>query len=281
MFGYIRASKPELKVKEYEMYKVVYCSLCKKLGKEYGFITRFALSYDFTFTALLELSFKDGFDGVCKKHCVFNPLKKCTYCKNDEAFSLSAAALVIFSYQKLCDDITDEKGLKRLTARLLKMLFGSAYRKADKNFPHISFIAKRYLEEQRNAEENENATLDSAAEPSSKMMSQLLPLCSDDEDNKKVLFYLGRLIGRYIYLLDAIADRSEDIKKGRYNPLALLSEEEAKEKIKTQLYIVINEAEKSFELLTIKRFRDILGNIIYVGLEDMMNAEFTRLEKRK
>ena len=60
MFGYIKIAKPELKVKEYEMYKAVYCSLCRELGKSYGFLSRLTLSYDFTFLALLNMSLKDG-----------------------------------------------------------------------------------------------------------------------------------------------------------------------------------------------------------------------------
>ena len=84
MFGYIRVSKPELKIKEYEMYKAVYCSLCKKLGKDYGFFSRFALSYDFTFTALTELALSESFCGTYRKNCTFNPLKKCAFCKDDE-----------------------------------------------------------------------------------------------------------------------------------------------------------------------------------------------------
>ena len=91
---------------------------------------------------------------------------------------------------------------------------------------------------------------------------------------------MGRLIGRYIYLLDCLVDREKDIKKGAFNPLSNLEKQEAKEKIKSQLYIVINEAKNAFELLDIKRFKNILGNIIYVGLEDTMLYEIERLEKK-
>ena len=64
MFGYVRACKPELKIKEYETYKAVYCSLCRLMGREYGLWSRFTLSYDFTFLALLNMSLKSGCDPV-------------------------------------------------------------------------------------------------------------------------------------------------------------------------------------------------------------------------
>ena len=279
MFGYIRVSKPELKIKEYEMYKAVYCSLCKRLGKDYGIFSRFALSYDFTFTALMELALSDGFCGTKRKSCTFNPFKKCTYCINDEPFALSSAALIILGYYKIMDDIKDEKGFKRLTAKIKKLLFNSPFKKAKAKFPEVENISKEYFLNQEKAETKE-ATLDDAAEPSSIMLSKLLPLCAKEENDKRVLSFLGRLMGRYIYLLDCLVDREKDIKKGAFNPISDLNKKEATEKIKAQLYIVINEAKNAFELLNIKRFKNILGNIIYVGLEDTMLSEIERLEKK-
>lgn len=281
MFGYIRIAKPELRVKEYEMYKAVYCSLCKKLGKDYGFITRFALNYDFTFTALLELSLKEGFEDTERKVCVCNPFKRCTYCKNEEPFALSSAALIILGYYKFLDDINDETGFKKTISYVLSKLFLGAYKKAREKYPQIDNVAREYINAQNLAEKDANCSLDDAAKPSSEMLSELLPLCAKEEHDKKALSYLGVLLGRYIYLLDCLVDREKDIKKGSFNPIKNMGEKEATEKIKGQLYIIINEAEKTFELLNIKRFKNILGNIIYVGLEDTMLNEIKRLEKKK
>ena len=33
MFGYVTANKPEMKIREYEYYRGVYCGLCRALGK--------------------------------------------------------------------------------------------------------------------------------------------------------------------------------------------------------------------------------------------------------
>lgn len=113
------------------------------------------------------------------------------------------------------------------------------------------------------------------------MLSLLLPMCAENENDKTVLAFLGRLIGRYIYLSDCLYDREKDIKKGAFNPLSGLEYSSAKEKVQAQIYILISEAEKAFELLNVKRFKNILGNIIYVGLEDTMKTEINRLEKNK
>ena len=50
MTGYIKAFKPELKIKDYELYKGVYCSECRVLGRLYTPIARM-LSLDSPFGA--------------------------------------------------------------------------------------------------------------------------------------------------------------------------------------------------------------------------------------
>ena len=135
LFGYVRIGKPELKVREYEMYKAVYCSLCKALGKHYGIISRLTLSYDFTFLALLNMSLKEGCCHIERKGCVFNPLKKCNYCKDDGFLDMPSAVAMIMLYYKICDNIADEKGFKKLGYMLLKPLFSGAHKKAARQYP--------------------------------------------------------------------------------------------------------------------------------------------------
>lgn len=277
MFGYIRAAKPELKVKEYEMYKAVYCSLCRNLGKSYGLISRFTLSYDFTFLALLNMSLSDGCDSIERKRCAFNPLKKCNYCKSSEGFIMPSAAAMIMLYYKIKDNMSDEKGLKRLGALCLLPLFAGAHKKASKQFPQIEKAVSDYIAEQNILEKDGCTELDRAADPSAKMLSRLLMLCSDDEVQQRVLERLGYCIGRYIYLLDAACDLEDDIKNNTYNVLKSESFEDAKkyarDRVEPQLYFCINEAAKAFELLDIKKYKTILGNIIYLGLEDTFKKE--------
>ncbi len=276
MFGYIKASKGELKVKEYEMYKAVYCSLCRTLGKEYGFFTRFTLSYDFTFLALLQLSLNEKSGTLCRKACVCNPLKRCNYLLSDKGYSLSSAAAVILLYYKLCDDISDEKGIKKLLSKFLKLFFKGAYKKAVKNYPQINTFAKEFITEQAKAEKQENTTLDICALPTQQLLGNIFSLCAKNEAEKRTLSYLGSLMGRYIYLMDAACDCEEDAKKGRFNPLGKLSKQQVIERITPQIYIIIDQAIKAFNLIEFKRYKDILGNIIYVGLEDTMKKELLK-----
>ena len=78
MFGYVKVCKPELKVREYEEYKAVYCTLCRVIGKEYGQTSRALLNYDATFYILLCDCAESGEAPQYKKgRCRFNPAKIC------------------------------------------------------------------------------------------------------------------------------------------------------------------------------------------------------------
>ena len=273
MFGYVKACKPELKIKEYETYKAVYCSLCKKLGKSYGLLSRFTLSYDFTFLALLNMSLKEGCDGFERKRCAFNPLKKCNYCKNLDAIDMPAAAAMIMLYYKILDNIADERGLKKVTFWCLKPIFSRAHKKAAKNYPQIEAAVSEYITAQNALEKANCTSIDEAADPTAKVMEKILMLCSETQMQKRVLQRIGYCLGRYIYLLDASIDLPEDIKKGSYNVLKNIDDDDINDRIKKQLYFCVNEVAKAFELLDIKKYKTILGNIIYLGLEETFLKE--------
>lgn len=277
MFGYIRAAQPELKVRELELYKAVYCSLCRCLGKSYGVLSRFTLSYDFTFLALLRLALMPGCDGFERKRCAFNPLKKCNYCKNSDALEMPASAAMIMLYYKLTDDIADEKGVKRLGCRLLKPVFSAAHKKAARRFPQLEKTVSEYISAQNAVEQADCRDIDRAADPTARALSEIFALCSEDEGQKRVLDRLGYCLGRYIYLLDAACDLEKDVKNGSYNVLrGLETKEKIRERIEPQLYFCINEAGKAFELLKLYKYEPILGNIIYLGLEETFKKELNK-----
>lgn len=76
MFGYIKPCKPEMKVREFDTFKAIYCGLCKQLSHVFGPFASFTLSYDFTFMATVSLAMKETCGGFKKCACAANPLKK-------------------------------------------------------------------------------------------------------------------------------------------------------------------------------------------------------------
>ena len=275
MFGYIRAAKPEMRIKEHELYKAVYCSLCKEMGKTYGIFSRFTLSYDFTFYALLNMSLKTDCSNIERKACTCNPLKKCSYLCDRNDLKMPAAASMILCYFKLMDNINDEKGFKKIKYIFAKPFISSAYKKASKFYPELDSIAKTYIISQSKIEKENCNNIDMAAEPTAICLAEMFKKLSDDEMSKRCLDRIGYSLGRYIYILDAAVDLEDDIKLGRYNPFINMFKkgEYSTDFVAGQLNICVGEAAKAYELLDIKKFKNILDNIIYLGLEDTLKKE--------
>lgn len=275
MFGYIKPFKEEMRIKEYELYRAFYCSMCKKLGRSYGLFARFTLNYEFVFLSILYASLNDKDCPTKLGRCPFNPAKKCNYCTgSDDELDFAASAGIMLLYYKLLDNIRDEKNIKRLGFILLKPMFKSSYRKAKEKYPELDEIFLSYDSEQQKIEENAIMNIDAAAEPTAKMLSMLFKMCSAEQSNQRVLERLGYCMGRYIYILDAAADLEKDKKSGSYNPLK--NTENYKELAERQLYFSINEAANTFELLKVYKFKNILGNIISLGLEDTFKKELSK-----
>lgn len=279
MFGYIKAEKQELKIREYETYKAVYCTLCKVMGKRYTPLLRFTLSYDFAFLAMLNAAMGESKVDYEKKVCTCNPLKKCVYCKDKEPFYMPSAAAVIMLYYKLCDNIADEGFFKKIGYFILKLVYSHSHKKAAKQYPQIEKNVKEYILAQKNIEDQKSGDIDKAADPTATCLGKIFELCSSFDMQKRVLNRLGYCMGRYIYMLDAAVDFDNDKKSGSYNPIIYNSElsaydnQKLKEDLQEKIMLNAIEAQRAYELLDIKRYKTILDNILYLGLESVQKKE--------
>ncbi len=266
-----------MKILDYDFYKSVYCSLCKKLGKSYGILSRFTLSYDFTFLSVLNISLSDSCPTFKKGRCAFNPLKKCNYCSARDTLDYPAASAMIMLYYKILDNIEDSKGIKKIGYKIIRPLFARAHKKAAADFPQTEKAVAEYISAQTALENRNENQIDAAADPTAKALSVIFADCSNNENQRRVLSRLGYCIGRYIYLLDAAVDFEKDRKSKNYNVLCnnFSDREAALEKVKPQLYFCINEAKCAAELLDVKRLKNIIDNVIYLGLEDTFIKELS------
>ena len=270
MFGYVYIDKPDLKIKDYEAYRGVYCSLCKTLGKTYGVLSRFILNYDCTFLSLFVMSRSDGCCGFKSGRCPFNPMKKCNYTVNGhEALDKGAALTVISSYYKLLDSIADGGFFKKTACTLIRPFFASWHKKAAKKFPLYENAVKEMFYAQLEAEKSDEPCIDMAAEHTAKMLETIMKLEAENDREEKVLAQMGYHLGKWIYLMDAAADIKEDAGSGNFNPFLLkfndsddIPMEEADALISQSYYLLT----KAYELIDKKRFTAILDNIIYSGL---------------
>ena len=207
MFGYLQIDKAELKVREYEAYKSVYCGLCKQLGRDYSIFARFALSYDCTFYAITLMSLRRSCSGFKDGRCRFNPLKKCKYARcDDDCYSKAAALTVISVYYKLCDDISDSGFFKALAVRVIKPFFSHWRKKAAKRYPQLDIIVRDMLNSQIEVEQKDKPSLDESAHPTACMLAEIMKAEGGNESDARVLYECGYHLGRWVYLMDAADD---------------------------------------------------------------------------
>ncbi len=281
MFGYLQIHKDELKVKEYEAYKSVYCGLCKQLGRDYGFMTRLILSYDCTFYAILLMSLKSSCTGFSDGRCKFNPLKKCKFadCK-DNAYSKASALSVISAYYKVVDDIDDSGFFKRIALKIAKPFFGRRQKKAARRFPEIENIVSEMMKNQKAAENDELVTIDKAANPTAKMISDLAALEGGNDLQKRVLSEFGYQIGRWVYLIDAADDYEKDKKSGNFNPF-IKADINDKDYINSVLSQSLARAYDAYNLLDIIDFKPIIDNMMLYGFPNKQNAVLNNRQEVK
>ena len=118
MFGYVRPYRPELKCKDFDLYRATYCGLCRCLRRRYGLIAPLFLNFDFTFLALV-LWEAEGQAEFCRGRCYANPLVKKTMCMDSPALELAADESVILTWWKLRDSVKDDGLWGGMPARLL------------------------------------------------------------------------------------------------------------------------------------------------------------------
>jgi len=281
LFGYIRIYKDELKVKEYNLFKAYYCGVCQAIKRDYGFPARYFLSYDAAFLAVLLSSVQETSPAVCTGRCMANPLLRRPMMSRDNVLHYSAAVNVLLVWFKLRDDLADSRSIK---AALLLPLMYRKRKKAQKRYPDLYEGISKALEELSQIEKERSRMPDAPAAAFGRLMAGIFdtPLAGKDEV-RRILSHAGFLLGRFIYLLDAWEDRKADQKKGAYNPF-LLGEALDEKELQLSLDYTLSELANSLSLLQPMRNREIIENIVYLGLKNAQDSvfggQYSKKEKR-
>ena len=216
MFGYINPAKEQLGEVDYKVFCSYYCGLCKQLGKSCSQMSRLGLSYDITFLFIVLSSVIDSPYDEKEERCIAHPIKRISYTKDTKVGDYCAKMAGLLSYEKCLDDWNDEKSLKAFFGIIM---YRKAYKRAYKVYNQVSVFIKNQLKELSEIEKNNVFDIDMAADKFAKVLSRLFtPDFIDDKDTKRQLEWFGYNVGRWIYIMDAIADIRDDYKKGRYNP---------------------------------------------------------------
>ena len=217
MFGYVEPDKPQLRLWEYEQYRAVYCGLCRSMGKYTTELSRLTLNYDYVFLAMIRSAMLGITPDIAPSRCAVHPLKKRAIARDDAALKYCAQVSALLAYHKVCDDIADSRGLKKLMSMAAKPVC-SAFLKKCKHLEPLGKKLASSLKEMAELEVQKDVSVDALAEGFGDVMSEVFSFGLENETNYRIARELGRHVGRYIYFADALDDIDHDIKRGEFNP---------------------------------------------------------------
>ena len=306
MFGYVVVNKPELKFREFDVYRAYYCGLCHSLSKRHGLSGQLTLSYDMTFLVILLSSLYEPEHSVTSKRCIVHPLKRQNIISS-EFTDYVADMNVILSYFKCLDDWHDDRSVLKLAylnnvhatsdstddgsvaaTQPSAVDDGSvaatqpnsdsnnqnSYFTDDSGHLHISpdYSYKNKIEaissllDELGTREKMNETNVDVVAGLFGRIMQILFVPFDDI-YAKGLGRMGFYLGKFIYIMDAFDDVEDDVKKGRYNVFSnCYTDPDFETHVKDMLTMMMAECSDAFEMLPAVDNADILRNILYSGV---------------
>ncbi len=271
MFGYIKPSIPELRVKEHELYKATYCGLCKTMGKCTGCMSNFTLSYDFAFLALVRIVADKEECKIKSRRCIAHPFRKRPMLEINESLKYCARSSVILTRLKLKDNINDSRGFSRFKAKI-SGLVSIFLKKTPKELKELEEKIGALIDKLTEYEKENTDSVDLVASTFGELLG-IVASYNYEGAQGKVMYDIGFHLGKWIYVVDAIDDFYDDIKKRSFNALVNSYGTELTDDIKDSLYcatmLELDAMSKSVELLDFSQHREIEGivkNVIYDGM---------------
>lgn len=274
MLGYVRTQPSELRLRDFECYRAIYCGLCRHMKVCTGNCSRLSLSYDFVFLAAARISLIGEPVAYENFRCLLHPFRKRKALKKSPTLAYCADASALLTHYKCMDDRQDEHGFRRFRARLLSFLFSRAYRKAKKRHPDLDRKISDALYALQK-DETASSAPPSADLPASRFGALLSCIFSEglDGTDARIAASLGHAIGCWIYFADAVDDFEKDRKTGSFNPLRRLFGDVPTardwEDVETVMLRYLEDAECAYQLIDrypVEELKEILANILYLGL---------------
>ena len=273
MFGYVKPYSQELLVKEYELYRAVYCGVCRAMKNNTGVLSPFTLSYDIVFLAFVRFLITEEAPKTEPSRCILHCTHKRLIAEENETLVYCAKVSALLGYGKLKDDLTDSGIFGKLRdLALLPVLLRA------KKLAALDDLGKSIftLLEKLSQAENENQSGEVPADLFGEILGEIFSYGLDKYEGgkyKSLSHKIGYHMGRFIYYADASEDFARDCKKEEYNPYRILYgdtlTDENKKEIKTSLMLELDELSKYIELLPYGQRsaeENIIKNTVYFGM---------------
>jgi len=275
MYGYIVVNQPELKFKEYDIYRSYYCGLCDALRDAAGLKGQMTLSYDMTFLVMFLSGLYEPETTFALERCVAHPARKHPVRRN-EVTDYVADMNILLAYYKCLDDWNDEKKITKLT--FAKTLAGKV-KGIERKFPEKARLIKECLDNLSELEKKEEPNIDKPAAEFGRLLGEILVMKEDEWADS--LRRIGNSLGRFIYLIDAYDDLDKDIKTGNYNVFKYHDKGDAFDEFcENILRTYMAGCAREFEMLPILDNAEILRNIIYSGVWTKFDIAKNRRNKK-
>ena len=272
MFGYVKPVVENMLVKEHEFYKATYCGICRSMKKHLGMLSTATITYDSVLLALVRMAYIEDSDiAVNQATCIAHPFKKRPMLADNAAIEYTARAFAILTYYKLLDDLSDEAFIKRLAVGASRPVVAGAKKRA--NSPDLEDVVRTKLEAITALEREKCPSVDEPATLFGELLGELFAFGLDGEA-RLVTYQFGYHLGKFIYAADAAEDYDEDVKKGKYNPYAILYDnapltDENRANIKCALLLECRGIEGALNLISFGNKvtpENIVRNIVFEGL---------------
>ena len=283
MFGYIKPDYPYLYIKDETLYKALYCGMCRAIKKESGNLAGLSLTYDIAFMSLLVHCIKGENIKVEKAHCISHPIKKIPVSSLDDTSLMLADINVILARYKATDDYLDEK-----KGSLKKLVTSKGYKLAKKRYPKIDEIVKTCYTTLIDLEKSNSDSIDIVCDCFATMLEKISceVLQEFSTEYTRQLFYM---VGKWIYLIDALDDYDKDIKKNNYNVFRSLYKRENYDKLISNHYqeivnnfgLIFSQISEVMPKIKFHFNQDLLQNIIYRGLPQTTKKILEKGQKKK
>ena len=273
MFGYVKPYSQELLVKEYELYRAVYCGVCRSMKNNTGVFSPLTLSYDIVFLAFVRFLISGEGAKTEPSRCILHCTHKRLIAEENETLVYCAKVSALLGYGKLKDDIADSGILGKIRdLALLPVLLRA------KKLAALDDLGERILSllEKLNEAEKERKSGEVPADIFGEILGEIFSYGLDKHESgkyKSLSYKIGYHMGRFIYYADASEDFDRDCKKKEYNPYRVLYgdslTDENKKEIKTSLTLELDELSKYIELLPYGQRsaeENIIKNTVYFGM---------------
>ena len=272
VLGYIKAVREELRLREYEYYRASYCGLCRAMGRCTGQCSRLTLNYDFLLLANVRMALRGIEPSFRRRRCLAHPFRRRWMMEPNAELDFAADAAAILAFEKCRDDVADERGVRKIKARLRCFWLKGAYRRAKKRHEALARRVRDHLGALALLEAEKCPSADEAADAFAALLAELMAEGFSD-DLARIAQSIGWQTGRFIYLLDAIDDLPQDEKRGRYNPLLLhyggVLTAAQRAEVETALTACLADLSAAVDLMpqdAVAERRAVLENILYLGM---------------